>query len=88
MPDLFDQLARAGTVEILLALKSRQTLSFAGVRKLLGNSTTATRRLRELQQSGVVSRRVLQDRLRTVEYRLTEKGAQVAELVHRLNQVS
>jgi len=84
MASIFDQLSRSGTVEIILALRSQHTMSFAGVKKLVGNATTATRRLAELQQYSLVSRKVLQDRLRTVEYRLTEKGLTVGELVEKL----
>lgn len=88
MPNIFDQLSRAGTVELLLALKSQRPMTFSAIRKMLGNSTTATRRVRELQGMSLISRQVLQDKLRTVEYRLTEKGSAVAELVQKLKNLA
>jgi len=73
-------LARSKSVDILLALEKKK-LKFNEIVRLVGNATTAMRRIQDLQAAGVVSRKVLQDRQRSVEYALTRKGQRLIPLV-------
>lgn len=78
-------LAQSRSMEILLALQ-RKELKFTKIVKIAGNPTTAMRRVTNLQRVGLISRRVLQDKRRSVEYSLTEKGISVVEFLERLKK--
>jgi len=43
--------------------------------------------LKRLEKKGIVSRRVIDERPPRVEYRLTEKGKEVAEILLSLNEI-
>ncbi len=70
MKKIIKILAQSRSIEILFALR-RKKLKFAEIVEIAGNPTTATRRTTNLQGVGLISRRVLQDRRRSVEYSLT-----------------
>jgi len=80
---LIETLGRSKSVEILLALKGRK-LKFNEIVEITGNATTAMRRTQELQDVGLISRKVLQDRQRSVEYSLTKRGETALALVGEL----
>lgn len=83
MAKILKALARAKSVEILIALKDGG-LKFNQIVEITGNTTTAMRRTRELQTAGLIGRKVLQDKQRSVEYYLTKKGEKVIPLVKAL----
>jgi len=76
-------LSRSKSIEVLFALKERK-LKFNEIVRIAGNTTTAMRRTQELQSVGLVSRKVLQDRQRSVEYSLTKKGKETLPLINGL----
>lgn len=80
MGKIIKVLARSKSVEILLGLRGRK-LKFSEVVRITGNATTAMRRTQDLHATGLISRRVLQDRQRSVEYTLTKKGEKLIPLV-------
>lgn len=84
MGKIFEVLARSKTTEILFALKGK-ALKFNELIKIAGNATTAMRRTQELQTAGLIARRVLQDKQRTVEYSLTKKGE---DLIPHIRSIS
>ena len=86
METLLKTLAKIGCANIIIAL-SKHKLSFNKIAKMVDYPSTATRRLNELIQHGIVERIVLQDRLRSVEYKLTTKGKDVAEVLIKLKQI-
>ncbi len=85
MREMLKILAQSRSMEILLALQ-RKELKFTKIVEIAGNPTTAMRRVTELQRAGLISRRVLQDKKRSVEYSLTKKGISVVEFLERLKK--
>jgi DNA-binding HxlR family transcriptional regulator len=80
---IIEALGRSKSVEMLMALKERN-LKFSEIVEITGNATTAMRRTQELQEVGLISRKVLQDRQRSVEYSLTKRGETALVLVEEL----
>lgn len=83
MGKVIETLSRSKSVEILFALEKRK-LKFREIVKLAGNTTTAMRRTQDLQNTGLVGRKVLQDRERSVEYSLTKTGRGAIPLIKKL----
>lgn len=81
-----DLLAKSKSVEILVKLRT-QKLKFAEIVEITGNATTATRRLKEMSELGIVKREVQQDSSRTVIYELTEKGKRLASIAMELKEL-
>lgn len=85
MKEMLKILAQSRSMEILLALQ-RKELKFTKIVEIASNPTTAMRRVTDLQRAGLISRRVLQNKRRSVEYSLTEKGISVVEFLERLKK--
>lgn len=83
MAKIFETLARSKTLEILLALEERG-MKFNEIVKIAGNTTTAMRRAKDLQNVGLIDREVLQDMQRSVRYSLTRKGQMLIPLVKKV----
>lgn len=66
----------------------RKNLKFNEIVRVVGNATTAMRRVRDLQSMNLISRKVLQDRQRSVEYSLTKKGIKVVEIIEDTKKIS
>jgi DNA-binding HxlR family transcriptional regulator len=80
---IIETLNRSKSIEILFELEKRR-LKFNEIVRIAGNSTTAMRRTQELHNAGLVGRKVLQDRQRSVEYSLTKKGKETIPLIKEL----
>ena len=82
-----DLLERRWTVSILWA-SQEGAVRFNEFLQVLGRvpPATLTNRLAELEQAGVLERRVIDARPPGVEYRLTARGRQLAPLVLALRQ--
>jgi DNA-binding HxlR family transcriptional regulator len=84
-------LASTGTAEILLAMKE-EPRHFGELAKLLDyplistSSSLATRRLKTLENLGLVNRTVKQDRKRRVEYALTQMGKEITKLLYQFDK--
>ncbi len=76
-------LAKAGCDDILLSLSEKEKMNFGEIAKLTKHRATATRALKELTKTGLLERKVLEDR--SVRYILTEKGKAI--LLRRLREV-
>jgi DNA-binding HxlR family transcriptional regulator len=85
MKEMLKAISQSKSIEILLALQQRK-LKFTEIVEIAGNPTTAMRRVTDLQRVGLISRRVLQDKKRSVEYSLTKKGISVVEFLERLKK--
>lgn len=81
--EILQTLARSRSLEILFALEKRE-LKFNEIVEIAGNTTTAMRRVKELQDTGLISRKVLQDIQRSVEYSLARKGQELIHLVKKM----
>ena len=78
-------LAKKGSKEILYALTASRTgMKFTELKEIIGSPTTASQRLQELTDLGLLKRDVQADQYRTVIYSLTEKGIRVFELLKKL----
>ena len=65
-------------------LVDKKGMRFTKLKELVENPTTASQRLQELAELGLVKRDVQADQYWTVIYSLTEKGIQVVKLVKEL----
>lgn len=83
MGKIVKTLSRSKSIEILFALEKKK-LKFKEIVRVAGNTTTTMRRTQDLQNAGLVSRKVLQDRQRSVEYSLTKKGKGTIPLIKEL----
>ncbi len=82
MNDILSLLGKKGAAEVLLLLLGEKKNYTTIADESTVSSRTLSRRLKELEESGLVSREILQDR--RVRYSLTEKGATATELVKKL----
>ncbi len=78
---IFNLLALKGTSKILLALLSKQEMTFSQLVELVGQPSTTNRALKQLLKFRLISRRVLDLRFRPVAYSLTSDGRRLAEIV-------
>ncbi len=80
-------LSASGCEEILVTLEEEGSKPFGQLALRVDDKSTANRALKRLVDAGLVERHVLQDRLRSVEYELTARGREVAEIARRLREV-
>ncbi|MCL4330439.1 MAG: helix-turn-helix transcriptional regulator [Candidatus Thermoplasmatota archaeon] len=83
-------LSGAGVIDILYILDSEGESGFNAIRRRLGRNSSPglSRALRNLQSSGMVSRRVTGASPPRVYYSLTQKGTESLQLLHSLLQWS
>ena len=77
-------LARQGTIEILLFLVKNKNPHYGAISKVIGSHQITTSRLKELVDEGFIQRNVMQDPRRTVQYSITKKGKELAEIALRI----
>jgi DNA-binding HxlR family transcriptional regulator len=80
-------IAASGCQEILLVLDDEGNKPFGMLANQVEDRSTANRALKRLVDAGLVERHVLQDRLRSVQYQLTARGREVAEIARRLREI-
>jgi DNA-binding HxlR family transcriptional regulator len=85
--NLAKTIAAAGCQDILATLDKEGSRPFSDLAREVDDKSTANRALRRLVDAGLVERHVLQDRLRSVEYELTARGREVAEIARRLREI-
>jgi DNA-binding HxlR family transcriptional regulator len=87
--DLFQVLSLAGTRKVLEALAKRgKPTKYKQLVLAVGFSTTTSRCLKAMMANGIVTRRILDEPYRPVEYRLTMKGQKLAELATQIEELS
>ena len=79
-------IGKAKSLDILLALQ-KDKLTFGRIKEITGNATTASRRLKEMLKLGIIKRDFIEDKLGTVEYRITKKGRKIISLIDELNKL-
>lgn len=84
---LIKVLGMRGAHDILFTLMKEGTMSFSKLSSLTKYSTTASRTLKALRRHGLIERKVEQDERRSVVYKLTKKGKEVAELLTKLDTI-
>jgi DNA-binding HxlR family transcriptional regulator len=69
------------TILIIGLLGNEKTMSFNKIRKSIGNprANLLSQRFKEMEELGLIERRVISTRPISVEYSLTEKGARLRE---------
>jgi DNA-binding HxlR family transcriptional regulator len=77
-------LAKKGAKKILYELASGMSKKFIELKELVGSPTTTSQRLQELAKAGIIRRDVQADKYRTVMYSLTKRGAQIVELMKKI----
>lgn len=82
---LLKVLAKAGCDDILLSLSEKEEMNFGGIAKLMKHRPTATRALKELTNTGLLERKVFEDR--SVRYKLTEKGKAVSKVIKEIREI-
>lgn len=80
-------ISAAGCQEILVTLDNEGARPFSELAREVEDKSTANRALKRLVDAGLVERHVLQDRLRSVEYELTQRGREVADIARRLKEI-
>ena len=83
---VLETLREKGSIEILYHLYEPRTLRFSAIERLVESmsSRTLSKRLRHLEEVGLISRRAYAEIPPRVEYSLTEKGIKVAESLDRV----
>lgn len=85
---LLEDLGRKWSFYILLSLFFNETLGFNELKKIITpiSSRTLAVRLKDLEKFGLVTRKVLLEFPKRVEYRLTENGKQfMSFIIHFFN---
>lgn len=77
-----------GVLESILYIsKFRKAGYYEFISKVLLSRQAFSNLLKILEENGIVSRKVIENRPPRVEYSLTNKGKDIAELLKRLNEI-
>ena len=76
---LIKLLAKEGVVDILLFIHKNGSARYKDLVAIISSEPTLVRRLNELTSLKILERRLLDEKYRPVEYRLTELGAELSE---------
>ncbi len=87
MSRIFKTLARAGTIEIIKTLEKKEGMRYSDIQEIIGSPSTASRRLNELEELGIVKREALPDKYRPVKYTLTKKGQGLFRLIKEIDRL-
>ena len=85
--DILKAISKKGAREILLNLKQRGELTYTEIEALISNPRTTSRRLNELCEIGIIKRKVLSDKYRSVAYSLTPKGEEVLKILTMVEEI-
>ena len=77
-------LAEEGAIEILIFIEKHSTARYKELLDVVKSQTTLTRRLEEFTSLEFLERRILNEKYRPTQYRLTERGR---GLIHALNEI-
>jgi len=85
--DVLKAISRKGAKEIVLTLKQRGELTYSEIESIISNPRTTSRRLDELSKLGIIKRKVLPDKYRSVSYSLTQKGEEVIKILTTVEKI-
>jgi len=82
-------LFRKGVIEVILFLNNVGKAGYYEIYKqnFVVSRQTFANLLKELEKEGIASRKVIEHRPPRVEYRLTEKGKKIAEMLETLDKI-
>lgn len=80
-------LLQTPSVKILLFLNQKGEVRYTDLTNLITSRGTLSLNLKELDEEGLIQRRVMTTKPIQSYYSLTEKGKKVAEILQRLNEV-
>jgi DNA-binding HxlR family transcriptional regulator len=84
---IFRVLGRKGVIEILENLDRRGGgLKYKEIEEVVGNPSTASRNLTELEAFGIVKRKVSSEKYRPVYYLLTDEGRELLSAVREIRE--
>jgi DNA-binding HxlR family transcriptional regulator len=87
LSSIFRILGRKGVIEIMENLGKRgEGLKYKEIEAMVGNPSTASRNLMELEAYGIVKRRVSNEKYRPVYYALTEEGKELLSMVREIKE--
>lgn len=87
LASLIEILALKGTAKILAALMKYEKMKYSELTKVVGFSTTTTRALKAMGSQKLVSKQVLNEPYRPVEYSLTERGRKLATILEEIEKM-
>lgn len=84
---IFRVLGRKGVINIMDNLEGKgEGLKYKEIEEMVGNPSTASRNLLELEALGIVKRRVSSEKYRPVYYTLTEDGKKLLSVVREIEE--
>jgi len=85
--ELIRSLGKKGALKILDLLAEKKEMSFNEIARAVGYAVTANRVLKKFMRLGIVRKRELKDKLKTIKYGLTDKGWKMMEIVTKLTKI-
>lgn len=81
-------LFKKGIIDVISYLSKVEKANYYVIQKqaFVGSRQTFANLLRELEKRGVINREVIGSRPPRVEYRLTNKGKEIAEILEKLKK--
>lgn len=80
-------LGRKGVISIMEKLEGKgEGLRYKEIEEMVGNPSTASRNLLELEVLGILKRRVSSEKYRPVYYALTEDGKELLSIVREIKE--
>ncbi|MGA3060966.1 MAG: winged helix-turn-helix transcriptional regulator [Candidatus Bathyarchaeia archaeon] len=80
-------LLKTPSVTILLYLHEHGEVRYAELTKLIASRGTLSLNIKELEEEGLIQRRILTTKPMQAFYSLTEKGAEIASLVGKIKKI-
>jgi DNA-binding HxlR family transcriptional regulator len=75
------------SVKILLFLHERGEVRYTDLTKLIASRGTLSLNIKELEEEGLVRRRILTTKPIQAHYSLTEKGAEIASMLGKIKKI-
>lgn len=85
MSKIFKLLAQRGVVEILERLEGK-AMKYKEIEEIVGNPSTASRRLSNLEEFGAIRRKVSSEKYRPVYHALTKDGRELLSIVREISE--
>jgi len=80
-------LGKRGAVEILENLdRKKEGMKYMEIEVIIGNPSTTSRRLADLERLGIIKRKVSEEKYRPVYYSLTNKGKSLVSIIRELKE--
>jgi DNA-binding HxlR family transcriptional regulator len=85
--ELIRSLGKKGALKILDLLAEKKEMSFNEIARNVGYAVTANRVLKEFTKLGIVRKKEVKDKLKTIKYGLTDKGWKMKEIMTQLMKI-